>query len=253
MELSAVVLALAPYLVDHLYTAWRRRKGKIDDQASSIRELIARDHQNQLIQKKIERDVEALAEHIVEGLEPLFQSDGATLTSRDFDVVVACLADSLRSAGVSPKFLLERRLDPLLVARAYREAMPSAWSLLSERQAAFFDACIEEIARRLVALADQLPGFGSDLASELLRTQGLILNQGKTIIDTLAKFSETNKSKESYMINNFDLRFRRGSASIRRGPDSRIGPRHKCHQTKLKHFLYISESRNVIQRTSFSY
>ena len=183
IELSAVVLALAPCLAEHLYTAWRRRKGKTDQQAKNLRELIARDHQNQLLQKKIERDVEALAEHIVESLEPIFELDGATLTTSELSAVTDRLAEVVRSAGISPRFLLERRLDPLLVARAYKKIVPSAHSLLSEKQSAFFDACIEEIARRLVALADQLPGFGTDLASELLRTQGLILSQGKTIIE----------------------------------------------------------------------
>jgi hypothetical protein len=208
MDLSTVVLAFAPSLADHLYTAWRRRTGRTDHQARSLKELIARDYQNQLLQKKIERDVEALAEHIVQSIEPIFQLDGATLSPSDLEVVITRLAKVLRSAGVSPKFLLERKLDPLLVAKAYREALPSARSDLSEKQASFFDACIEEIARRLIALADQLPGFGTDFISELLRTQGLILNQGKSIIDAIVQFSEANKGKDTYLLNNFDMRFR---------------------------------------------
>ena len=207
MDFSTVVLAIPPYLADHLYTAWQRRRGRTDQHASGFKELIARDHQNQLLRRKLEREIETLAEHIVESLEPIFALDGAVLSHNDLELVIVCLSDLLKSTGVSPKFLLERKLDPLLVARAYRKALPPTSPDLSEEQTSFFNAFIDEVARRLIALADHLSGFGQGLATELLRGHTLILDQGNSILRAIAEFSEANKAENTYLLNNFDLRF----------------------------------------------
>jgi hypothetical protein len=61
MDFSAVVLALGPPIAEHIYAAWRRRRGKIDHQAQSLRELIARDCENKLIRNKLEWDLAALS------------------------------------------------------------------------------------------------------------------------------------------------------------------------------------------------
>lgn len=208
MELSAVVLALAPPLAQHIYTAWRRRRGKSDATPGNIKELLARDFENQLLQKKIERDIDALAEHVVESLEPVFDLDGAALTPAEMVSTINAIEHTLQKAGLNPKFLLENQLDPILVAKSYKELLSRSERVMNEKESAFYTACTDEISRRIVSISDNLPGFSEQFKSEVLKSQGIVLEQGKEIVKTLQEFLETNKRERAYLVGNFDLSLR---------------------------------------------
>ena len=121
MDISSIILALGPPVADHLYAAWRRRRGKTAQNTAGLRELIAQDVQNQLAARRIERDITWLGEYVVETLQPIFELDGSRFSANQLSAVVEALRQTLSSVGISPEFLIEQRLDPLLVAKAYQD------------------------------------------------------------------------------------------------------------------------------------
>ena len=208
MKFEELVLSLGPTIAGPIYTAWRRRRGKTDENTTSLRELIARDTQNELAANKIEREISGLAESVVESLQPIFSADSLNLSKNARNAVTAALVDTFNVGGLSPKFLFERQLDPLIIANHYKELGNRFCRGFSEQELLYYDACLKEISRRFVAIADDLPGATSDFFSEVLKNHDRLYKIGKQTLDKITEFTERHRKKKTYLIDNFLLTYK---------------------------------------------
>jgi hypothetical protein len=208
MDISSIILSLGPPVAEHLYAAWRRRRGKTAQNTAGLRELIAQDVQNQLAARRIERDITWLGEYVVETLQPVFELDGSRFSANQLSAVVEALRQTLTSAGISPEFLIEQRLDPLLVVKAYLDGSDAFTKGLSPTEMEFYEACLTEMVRRMIAVADQLPGLSGSFMHDVLRSQSLIIDHGRKILQELQQLAEHNRRQDAYLVDNFNLTFR---------------------------------------------
>ena len=99
-------------LAGPLYTAWRRRTGRTEQNARTLSDLIALDSQNEVAQRRIEREITSIAEYISETLLPVFEIDGAIFAENQKSAITIALCSTLEDGGINPSVLLEQDLVP---------------------------------------------------------------------------------------------------------------------------------------------
>ena len=207
--LEQFVIRAGSALAGPLYSAWRRRFGKTEQNARSLSDLLALDNENRLAAHRIEREINSLSEYITETMIPVFTSDGSEISQNQQEAITIAISNTFSDGGISPSVFFQNELNPDTLFKYYNDLSQKYRTGLSAQEANFLDACIKEICLRLLDVSENLPVMNATFQREVIQRQLAIYDIGKKTLDSIKEFTERNRYQRTLLVNNFHNNYRR--------------------------------------------
>jgi hypothetical protein len=139
---------------------------------------------------------------------PVFAIDGARLIPERSAMVAAIISDLLAQADADLGFLYEAKLDANLVAKDLLSRVDLSTYALADAELRFLEVCVQELASRLIAIADRLPMATASFRKKMLNDVAALHVLGSEILTELVRFTDRNRRQDTLLVDNFDLRYR---------------------------------------------
>lgn len=207
--LDQFVIRAGSALAGPLYSAWRRRFGKTEQNARSLSDLLSLDNENKLAAHRIEREINSLSEYITETMLPVFASDGTEISQSQQEAITIAISNTFSDGGISPSIFFQNELNPDILFKYYNDLSQKYRTGLSIQETAFLDACIKEICLRLLDVSENLPVMNATFQREVIQRQLAIYDVGKKTLDSIKEFTERNRYQRTLIVNNFHNNYRR--------------------------------------------
>src|SRR5260370_2668976 len=189
---------------------WLGDSGTIPDTASSIVDVRERRGADRLVQRRAERQFEAIGEKVGESLLPLFQVEGAVLEENECLAVARAVADTLNAD--TSEVIAQQNFEAADVAKQLLLAYPARSYLFSEAEAHLYERIIKESCQYIVDIGSQLPHFTERTLVEILQREGQLITIAEKILEEVSRMrAELDPQLESAR---FELDYRR--AVVRR-------------------------------------
>lgn len=144
--------------------------------------------QGRFAERAVKRQLDDLADHIASRLEPFLSQEVAGISNNELEAAARAAQESLdRANATDPSVLLSVDLDSAQLTRLIQRADPRASERLGLGQAAsgVYDTLISECASYVTSVANQLPGYSSREAQELLGRNSRLAEIAQQILSAL--------------------------------------------------------------------
>jgi hypothetical protein len=153
---------------------WLAARAAATDRDKDLTELIRVSFPDRFARRKLERQLEDIADSVERRLTPLIEQEYGGLAGNDRVAVLSEVELALERADLSDKALFAADADPVKLARRVRSALPAPSGQLGEAGARLYDVVLDECCDCLVRIVLGLPEFTPRaLAETLSRLSGL--------------------------------------------------------------------------------
>lgn len=162
-------------------------------------ELIKTGFPDEIKQRKVERQFEAIADSVTERLLAFTRQEYSGLTDSDREAVLYQVVLTLDRADLSDRALLADDLDPVKLARRLRATLPGreAEYQLGDAGARLYDVVLDECCDCLARILIHLPQFEPRAAAETLARLSGLAGQVEAALSRLPARSLTAPEGES--------------------------------------------------------
>ena len=202
-----LALKLAPAIAKALLKRWL--KGDLAGAATgTLVDALAERAKNLFAAQAGARTFEAIGGAIAEELQPLFESEGASLTEGDREDVARNLVARVEQANPISAITA----DPDRDAREYELRLLANRNEVTARfsatQTALYDRAVYEVSRRVVAVADKLPGFTEQSLVEVLRREDRLLQIARESLTVLRQIQVAAAGQSDAAARDYERRYR---------------------------------------------
>ncbi|HEX8683808.1 MAG TPA: NACHT domain-containing protein, partial [Ardenticatenaceae bacterium] len=193
MPLIEVLLgSLGPAIGKSLLKLWLKDQELAVDVGSSVIDLLKQKGMDFATQRAGARAFERIGDEVAQSLKPLFKD--ARLEENEQEAVALAVAETLEKARIDTTLLAEKNLEPTVLAKFLIDSRALAARDLSERASTLYERILQEVARRIVAIAAQLPGFQVEALGEVLRREDELLRYAVEILEKVRELEEASRA-----------------------------------------------------------
>ena len=168
MLLTTAATGIGKQVVTHAVRTWlggRRERAARDMELADLVQISGRDY---FQQRKLERQLEDLADQIGERLRPVYEHDFRSVAENERVAALLAVVDALKAADLTDDTLFAVDVNPRKLARLVRERVPVRRVGLAEAGEQLYDAVLDESCMALVQVVKHLPAFEPRALAELL-------------------------------------------------------------------------------------
>ncbi|MEV4016090.1 NACHT domain-containing protein [Nonomuraea angiospora] len=173
MALEAAALKVGTAVGERAMRTWLTARSTDESSRRPLVDLMRVRFPDHLVRRKAERQLEDIADAVTARVLKVCGHEFPGLGEEDRPVVLAEVRDTLVRADLSDRALLAADADPVRLARAIRQTLPTPRDL-GEAQARLYEVVLDECCDCLVRVVRHLPEFQPRAAAEMLaRLSGL--------------------------------------------------------------------------------
>ena len=197
---KAIGTPVAEFLLKHFLGELAAGEGK------GLIEIAAKAAEDGATQNEARLRFEDLGHKVVKRLQPLF----IELPSNSAEAVALQLGETL-SKDLSVEFLVEKDLDPVKLAAAFRQARPLPNGMFGEAERALYDRALDEAVRYIIGIANSLPRFEPAAFGTVLGRLSRMGDEFERILASIAEIENAlvaNKDEAVARANRFEADYR---------------------------------------------
>ncbi|MEQ4718405.1 NACHT domain-containing protein [Nonomuraea sp. B19D2] len=173
MALETAALKVGTAVGERAVRTWLTARSTDESSRKPLVDLMRVRFPDHLVRRKAERQLEDIADAVTARVLKVCAHEFPGLGDEDRPVVLAEVRDTLARADLSDRALLTADADPVRLARAVRETLPTPKDL-GEAQSRLYEVVLDECCDCLVRIVRHLPEFQPRAAAEMLgRLSGL--------------------------------------------------------------------------------
>jgi len=168
MALGTIASQVGKQIVTHAVRSWlggRRDQTTRETELIDLVQIGVRDH---FQQRKLVRQLEALADEVAQRLQPIYEFDFRGVPEGERIAALNAVVDALVSADLTDAALFAVDVDARRLARLVRERVPVRRAGLAPAAEGLYNAVLDESCMALVQVVKHLPAFERRAVAEML-------------------------------------------------------------------------------------
>jgi len=188
---TTLALSVGPAIAKSILKIWLKDADLLQNVSESLIDLVGQKTKDVFTRKKAERQFQDIGDRVAQGLEPLFDSE-ASIPENGKAAVAIAVATTLEKTTIDARFLIDRKLDPVELARHLIVGSKSFTVGLSSSEVALFERIIGESSRYIVDMASQLPAFSETSFAELIQKGDQLVETAGRILEEVRRIREAS-------------------------------------------------------------
>ncbi len=208
MPLAEILIgSLGPAIAKSLLKVWLKDQELAADVGSELIDLLKQKGLDIATQRAGRRAFEKIGDEVAQSLAPLFR--GSDIDENGKEAVALAVGGTLDQARITAALLAEKNLEPRALARFFLDSRPGATRDFSAVERALYERIVQEVARRLVEIATQLPGFQVGTLGEVLKREERLLAIATETLRRVRELEEASRAANpSLKFAEFETRYR---------------------------------------------
>jgi hypothetical protein len=195
--LEVLSLELGTSIAKALFKLWLKDNSIASEVSSTLADIIKSKTSDLLLQRRTNRQFEAIGEKVAEDLLPLFEEENRYLSDDTKRAVALAVASLLDKTELNAKILASQNLDSRNLSEYLLSSSKSYTVGFSEQEEELFERTIVETSRNIVNIASSLPAFSEQTLGEILRREDLLTDIANRI---LKEVKNIRKSELNYFM-----------------------------------------------------
>jgi hypothetical protein len=168
MALESAALAIGKTVSSHAAQAWLNAKKDHDARRKDLVELMQNRFPDRLLRRRVERQIEDIADSVAERILRLCAHEYDGLSERDKRAVLAEISLTFSRADLSDQALFADDIDAFKLSQRLILSMPNPMRDFDEAAARFYEVALHECCDCLVRIVLHLPQFSARASAETL-------------------------------------------------------------------------------------
>jgi hypothetical protein len=173
--IETVAGSLGPAIAKGIIKVWLKDRSIATEVGSQVVDLLKSTISDALGRQRAARQFEAMGQQVAETLIPIFEIEGAKIPDGSRAAVAFAVAESLTSAAVNSKLVVDASVDAEQLAKLLKETQCKSAVGFSEAELSLHGRILDELARNIIDVADNLPAFDQRVYAEILRKESELL------------------------------------------------------------------------------
>jgi hypothetical protein len=184
--MDSVAITLGTVVAKWVFQLWTKDSA-FENIGGDLIDVVSRHISGRREQRRVGRQFEALADNVADRLEPYLSNEIQGIDEGEIASAARAVEETLASALISTQKLLELNLDhAVLLAELEKSAGESIKrNGLSDGGKAIFNLLLTESASFAMSIVEDLPGFASAQAAELLTRDTTIIELVNSVLDRM--------------------------------------------------------------------
>jgi hypothetical protein len=187
--LTSAAIIVGKEAAKSIFKFWVKDPGLGQDISSDFIDLIASRTEDELAQRKGNREFQDIGDKIAENLLPLLKSESLSLDEGERSEVARAVATTLSLARLTTEILLKHDLQPIQLENYLQNSNPSATKDLGSAGTSLYRRIIHECCLYIINISSQLPSFTESTFGEVLKREALIIGKVDEALAELRKIS----------------------------------------------------------------
>lgn len=247
--LETVIIEVSAAISKSIVKLWVKDSSLGTDISTGLIDILKSHTSDALVQRRGQRQFEAIGDKVCEQLLPLFEIEGAGINENGRTAVARKVAEAFEQARLTIDELISCNYEPTLIAQHVLKALRGATRDFSAAEAALYERVINEACVYIVSIIRQLPTFKERTFIEILRRENYIQAKAEAILNELIEMRQELDPKEENQ--RFEIDYREAitrKLSILNLIGADISPSSRRHQLNIA-YIPLSVEQTLLARS----
>lgn len=194
---ETLTLTLGPVLAKSILRLWLKDQTLLVDLSASVIDLLSLQTQDKLLQRKGERQFQAIGDSIAETLLPIYQREGSGFSEEALEAITYAVAHSFSKTDISTRLLAHLDLDPNRLASLIIESNTQQVIGFSTDEHNFYIRIVTEAAQDIVDISSKMPSFTENSFSEILKRESYLIEIVTQILQEIKLIRQRSQEDNS--------------------------------------------------------
>ncbi len=210
--IETLILTVGPAISKTLLKVWTGDSKLLSDAGDSVIDALTELIPDVRARNEAIRQLDAIGERAAESLKFIFETEGKLLMIEDQEALASLVAETLDHSRISAELLAQKDLDPVQLARHFKNEASAQLSLLPDSRVELFSRIIGEASESIVDIARALPNFTERTLSELLKRDQILIDAAHRTLESLDRIRTKADDDKELEAAKFETEYRRTMA-----------------------------------------